>query len=145
MSNIKHANEPWHWAPDTRLIWVDTNKIEGYKGNGAVICEIADLHFPHLEVAANGARIVACVNAMAGIEEPQAFRDSLEKLVSYANKASEMFAEKDAKIKQLYTAAENLWQTLNALQMVVGVHLDQDTRKQIKEALANNNPSNYSA
>lgn len=142
MSNMKHTPEPWE-AYDNSVYWEILSE-------GHSLVSVFDNRYHPVPVtkestAANAARIVACVNAMAGIEEPQAFRDSLQKLSEYADKASEMFAEKDAKIKQLYTAAENLWQTLNALQMVVGVHLDQDTRKQIKEALANNNPSNYSA
>lgn len=138
MSNMKHTPEPWreNSQGDAEHIYCERH---------GAIATIPHGGLNRDEHKANAQRIVACVNAMAGIEEPQAFRDSLKKLVSYADKASEMFTEKDAKIKQLYTAAENLWQTLNAVNMSVAVHLDQDTRKQIKEALANNNPSNYSA
>ena len=88
---MKHTPEPWE-------------VVDGYfiEANEETICQFFNKYeddFPNND--ANATRIVACVNAMAGITDPQAFRDSVDKLTAYTKEAAEMIRQREERIKEL--------------------------------------------
>jgi len=67
---MKHVPEPWELSPSGQFVRKDT------KGDGhLIICEVnRNWHTSKETQIANAQRIVACVNAMEGIENPQLLR-----------------------------------------------------------------------
>ena len=66
MSAVPHTPEPWHAGRGGMNLIV-------YDAQGWAVCDAKVYHFRHSEpetAAANAARIAACVNACAGIENP---------------------------------------------------------------------------
>lgn len=59
--NPTHTPEPWCVVDDTRIY-----------GKGAEVTFVSGLHANYDEDAANAARIVACVNALNGVDDPAA-------------------------------------------------------------------------
>lgn len=70
MSDNKHTPGPYYYNPNSRKVWADTNKVEGYKGDDAVLCVVVNDHMPQSEAHLNGMRIAQCLNACTGIEYP---------------------------------------------------------------------------
>lgn len=82
MSDFKHTPEPWYLVGGNKIYrrpQIDLYEYSGLEGKGVAgdkAIAIADKgwygkddnHFPHFE---NAARIVACVNACAGLPYPQ--------------------------------------------------------------------------
>lgn len=96
---MKHTPEPWAFNDEDFKIR-GTGDIEG-------LTVIANLS-PKMDYSrgkntqwANATRIVACVNAMANITDPQAFRDSVDKLTAYVKEVDEIIRQKEERIKEL--------------------------------------------
>lgn len=66
MSSQKHTPEPWQQGLTKHYI------VNGESNLHIAVC--------HYENEANAARIVACVNAMRGIENPQSFIETVKHL-----------------------------------------------------------------
>jgi hypothetical protein len=69
MSKTNHTAEPWK-AKENFIVSVDGTFITKVIGNGTLIAEDK----------ANAERISQCVNAMAGIEDPNKLRQTFEKV-----------------------------------------------------------------
>lgn len=72
MSKIKHSAEPWEYRRSFSEI---THNFVDYRGLKSPVCKLFKAHQYGLnqEICdANAARIVACVNACAGMEDPAA-------------------------------------------------------------------------
>lgn len=67
MSTTKHTAEPWHRnvSPATRYPTI-------FSGRNTHVCRVVVDNLPADQVEANCARIVACVNACAGMTDPAA-------------------------------------------------------------------------
>ena len=71
----EHTNEPWEASDKT--VYSDAFKSEKNK-DGALACLVSSEENDWITVA-NTSRIVACVNALAGVDDPEAFmRDMRE-------------------------------------------------------------------
>ena len=97
--------EPWlfdtshpEWAD--YVIWSDNDP-----NNTSVIAYV--LPDDHDEHPHNARRIVACVNAMQGITDPQAFRDAAVGFVLYWDSLDGDMAELTLRINDLRTALGN--------------------------------------
>lgn len=55
------------------------------------------------------------------------------------------YLKEQQKNKELFATAEHLWQTLNALHLLVGDKLAEDTKQHVREVLADYNPSKHNA
>jgi len=69
MTDMKHTKEPWAWSGETALFGLAGEQIIDY-------ADYEGMWFSRYDDAkdqANRDRIVACVNALAGIEDPEAF------------------------------------------------------------------------
>jgi hypothetical protein len=74
MSDIKHTPEPWFYGSYGNLLIVGNYKGEPDKHN--VIASLGPQHFPSNTVEyENAERIIDCVNACVGMENPAALRD----------------------------------------------------------------------
>lgn len=72
---MKHCKEPWVLVGKA----VDRQTDFKIKSESETICKFAAYEFWGCDIGttnANAERIVACVNAMAGIEDPQQLRDT---------------------------------------------------------------------
>lgn len=71
---MKHVPGPWELSPSGQFVRKDT------KGDGhLVICEVnRNWHTSKETQIANALRIVECVNAMEGIDDPKKFRENRE-------------------------------------------------------------------
>lgn len=74
----KHTPEPWAYNEHTHRVWADTHESEAYNHSDAIICDVSHYTVADREGHANAARIVACVNAMADIDDPQKLRETWE-------------------------------------------------------------------
>lgn len=72
MSNT-HTPEPWSFIECEDYVF----EIDGQNGN---ICEVRSTNMTNDFDEANAKRIVECVNAMAGIENPVEFMEVVKKL-----------------------------------------------------------------
>ena len=94
---MSHTPEPWrkpHICDATHSCECRSILSERYAGsiaeitvdNGLLISEGGNDAPPREEAAANAARIVDCVNAMAGVDDPVGFMDEVRRVVQfYAN------------------------------------------------------------
>lgn len=87
MSGGKHTAEPWAIEPCTHLVWGPAPDIADTRTWGNSICETksSPREFGNRitveEAGYNATRIVDCVNALQGIENPAAFREVFDELV----------------------------------------------------------------
>jgi hypothetical protein len=65
-SRQKQSPEPWHKASDTGLL---PNRVYDPEGKFIADCDSLGTN-PPAEDQANAARIVACVNSLAGLDDP---------------------------------------------------------------------------
>lgn len=73
MTDTKHTKEPWVADVEALGLWIVGSK-------GQTITEISGECTENKDIE-NRARIIACVNAMQGIDDPEAFmRDVVEHL-----------------------------------------------------------------
>jgi len=70
MSGDKHTLGPYYYNPHSGKVWADTSKVEGYKGNDAVLCVVVNNHMPQSEAHLNGMRIAQCLNACNRMKSP---------------------------------------------------------------------------
>lgn len=90
-NTMTHTPEPWEFT-DRYFI----------KANEETICQFFNRYEEdYLFNEANANRIVACVNAMAGITDPQAFRDSVDELTELTKEAAEIIRKREERIKEL--------------------------------------------
>lgn len=95
MTNPKHTPEPWKVV--ININDKSTYAIDGSNPRSRYVAD--DL------LEADADRIVACVNAMAGIEDPQLLRETMDYLVpKQAEDRRELQSEND----KLFTALKNL-------------------------------------
>jgi hypothetical protein len=94
MSTIKHTPEPWVFDGE----FIESEQM--------VICQLFNKHeddFPNKQ--ANAARIVACVNACAGMENPEAdikrYKKALSSCLYYLQKIANMPEYRQDEIKYL--------------------------------------------
>ena len=120
MSNTQHTPEPWNNSNS----WIYTKHSIGV-----------------FDTNEDGQRCVDCVNAMAGIDDPQAFRDSVDKLNEYVHQVDDILFSERKRSEQLYQMCENLWQTLNAVRMNMPLSLGAEACAMIAITLKENNPS----
>lgn len=77
-----HTKEPWRFNNGKNSF---PNGVIGGECDALVICEVCDqweeLFFADGNHRDNGHRIVACVNALAGIADPAAFLAAVRKLL----------------------------------------------------------------
>lgn len=104
---MTHTPEPWE-IRGNRLFVPDT-----YKSIATVEVQKIGYGVEDVEGKANASRIVACVNAMAGITDPQAFRDSVDKLTELTKEAAEMIRQREERIKELEARLDKLMNPLN--------------------------------
>jgi hypothetical protein len=76
MSETKHTPEPWRIDRTAEDDATPAYLIAGNTSKYVVIAHLYPYSFYHMNAEtanANNKRIVACVNALAGIEDPEAF------------------------------------------------------------------------
>ncbi len=91
MGNTKHTPEPWDVDNQTTFPVI--------VGSDAYVSEIWSTGENELDQA-NAARIVACVNAMTGIEDPQNLRDTWEAIKHLELDAYYKAEEKNSKLEK---------------------------------------------
>ena len=75
---MKHTPTPWYTNEDRPHV-IDSDTLKGIAGALGAFYE-ADQEVGNEQDVANAARIVACVNAFDGIENPQHYIDEMRKL-----------------------------------------------------------------
>lgn len=88
---MKHTPTPWHISEDGPHI-IDAPTLKGLAGACGAMFKGEDE--PNEEDVANAERIVTCVNAFDGIENPQHYIDEMKKLhKEYIHEAIELRSE----------------------------------------------------
>jgi len=76
MSGAKHTAGPWHVGGE-----YSQGEALLYIGAPSSPMILASMNEVHVSTRANATRIVACVNALEGIDDPAAFREAFGELV----------------------------------------------------------------
>jgi hypothetical protein len=95
MEKTKHTPTPWTFSPEVKVI-----------GNDLLFESVATIHRALLKKGvyeANGKRIVECVNAMEGIEEPAEFMDIVKTIITAIQEGTEL--KPDSLVVQAVAAA----------------------------------------
>lgn len=79
---MKHTKEPWHAAPTGSVMqgYGQPFGVVQYSQSILVCGCFGDIPGGHETAEANSERIVDCVNAMAGIQNPAAVRECVDSL-----------------------------------------------------------------
>lgn len=110
--NIEHTPEPWHVGVRTAH-----SKRDIYGPQGSIVA-LADGVFTSLpEAQANARRIVACVNACAGIDDPEKYIALAKAL---ADETHKLVAQRDELVAALDRAAVMLERVTRRGGFVVG-------------------------
>lgn len=127
MAEMTHTPEPWTYNGLVDPIYVQKCQLvlSASTRNAANIAKIIPcIGMTANEVEANAKRIVSCVNALAGIEDPKKFRDTWEGI-------------KHLELDAYHKAAEKLQQQTAILQEVVEFAEKSRGRFCIPESLIN--------
>jgi len=82
MTNNTHEEEPWEYLPDSYNLDGDGEHGSIMSNDDWFIARIENAMNPE----ANAKRIVSCVNAMAGIDDPERFLDEVKAYLMVINK-----------------------------------------------------------
>lgn len=72
---MEHSPTPWAMNENSTIYSEVIDDVYGYQ---IAICDHPETDFPNEVVKANSKRIVECVNAMEGIEDPKKMRETWE-------------------------------------------------------------------
>lgn len=132
MSQTKHTPEPWANG-NAKLKADGADILLDYGHYRAHIGRIISIGENDEKIAA---RIVSCVNAMSGIDNPDEYMQGVNLLEKRYYQEQEDKATYRRQRDQLYRMCEELWQNLN------GFNIDPDYFSQdVAQVLKNNNPS----
>ena len=117
MKKTPHTPEPWH-----RHLTQD--KLSVFADNW-MICSLSH-SFSEKETHANASRIVSCVNAMAGIEDPKKLRETWDSIQHLELDAYQKLKEKVGLMRNMQRKLDKTGGTITELQELSALEKEVD-------------------
>jgi hypothetical protein len=139
----KHTPEPWQYRPKKHDDW---GFIRSNNGSLVAVAKNSEISWVQEDefrkekkdpYEINGKRIVECVNAMAGIDDPKKWVEE-RKANMYKETLAKIDLDKfnfEGRCKQLEAENEKLKEILSELRYFSNLHLDHSLMKQIEDVV----------